>query len=76
MANLVLAELSATMEEAAIDVAGPGRLGGRSRSTVVEVTTDKTTMDFESPSDGVLHIMIPAGSTVPVGVLLVEIMPR
>ena len=77
MANLVLAQLSATMEEAGIEQwLVPDGSVVEAGQPVVEVTTDKTTMDLESPSDGVLHIKIPAGSTVPVGVLLAEIMPR
>jgi pyruvate dehydrogenase E2 component (dihydrolipoamide acetyltransferase) len=41
---------------------------------LAEVETDKATMDFESPSDGVLlHIGVPAGSAVPINAVIAVI---
>lgn len=76
MPNLVLAQLSATMEEADIERwLVPDGTAVKVGQPVVEITTDKVTMELESPADGILHIKVPGGTTVPVGVLLAEVTP-
>lgn len=40
-----------------------------------EIETDKITMEVFAESDGVLHILVPAGSTVPVGMIIGRIDP-
>ncbi len=76
MPNLVLAQLSATMEEAAVERwLVPEGSNVSSGQPVVEITTDKVTMELESPAEGVIHIRAPGGTTVPVGTVLAEVIP-
>ncbi|MDW5594517.1 dihydrolipoamide acetyltransferase family protein [Conexibacter stalactiti] len=42
---------------------------------IVEVETDKATMPYEAETDGVLHVVVPAGGTVPVGETIAHIAP-
>jgi pyruvate dehydrogenase E2 component (dihydrolipoamide acetyltransferase) len=43
---------------------------------VVEVETDKATMPYEAEADGILHILVAAGETVPVGAPIAQIAPE
>ncbi|HST39790.1 MAG TPA: dihydrolipoamide acetyltransferase family protein [Conexibacter sp.] len=43
---------------------------------IVEVETDKATMPYEAETDGVLHVLVPAGGTVPVGDPIARIAPE
>ena len=43
---------------------------------VVEVETDKATMPYEAEADGILHILVQAGETVPVGAPIAQIAPE
>jgi pyruvate/2-oxoglutarate dehydrogenase complex dihydrolipoamide acyltransferase (E2) component len=40
---------------------------------VVEVMTDKVTLELEAPASGIVAIKVPAGETVPVGTVLADI---
>ncbi|HET6507985.1 MAG TPA: dihydrolipoamide acetyltransferase family protein [Baekduia sp.] len=43
---------------------------------VVEIETDKATMEFEASDAGVLSIVVPEGSTVPVGAVIAHVGER
>jgi pyruvate dehydrogenase E2 component (dihydrolipoamide acetyltransferase) len=74
MIQLILPRLSLAMEEAKILswLAADGD-AVRAGQPVAEIETDKATLEIESPADGVLHIMAPAGTIVSVEESLAEI---
>lgn len=43
--------------------------------TLAEIETDKSTLDIESPADGILgHFLVETGATVPVGAVIVRVL--
>ncbi len=74
MTPVVLPQLSATMEEGAVEdwlvSDGTPVVVGQ---PIVEVMTDKVTVQLEAPASGVLRVRVPAGETVGVGAVLAEI---
>lgn len=67
MIPLLLEQLSISMEEGVVVrwLAEDGATV-RKGEIVVEVETDKSTVEIEAPADGVLTILVAAGTTVPV----------
>ena len=74
MTSVLLAQLSATMEEAEVETwlvaDGDQVVEGQ---PIVEVTTDKVTVRLEATAAGTLRIRASAGQAVPVGAVLAEI---
>ena len=68
MSELVMPRLSDTMEEGTILrwLKSDGEQVARGEE-LVEIETDKATMTYESDQEGVLEILAPEGSTLPVG---------
>jgi pyruvate dehydrogenase E2 component (dihydrolipoamide acetyltransferase) len=72
--QLLLEQLSISMEEGQVarwlvEDGAPVRKG----EPVVEIETDKSTVEVEAPGDGTLQIRVAAGETVPVDTVLAEI---
>ncbi len=74
MAQLILAQLSTSMEEASVEAwlvdDGASVSAGQ---PIVSVMTDKVELELEAPAAGTLRIVAQAGETVPVGAVLAEI---
>lgn len=74
MAQLILAQLSTSMEEASVETwlveDGATVSAGQ---PIVSVMTDKVELELEAPAPGTLRIVAQAGETVPVGAVLAEI---
>jgi pyruvate dehydrogenase E2 component (dihydrolipoamide acetyltransferase) len=68
MADIVMPRLSDSMEEGTI-LRWLKRNGDEVRrgEELVEIETDKASMTYESDQDGVLEIIAPEGSTLPIG---------
>lgn len=74
MAQLILAQLSTSMEEASVEqwlVADGATVAAG--QPIVSVMTDKVELELEAPNAGTLRIVAQAGDTVPVGAVLAEI---
>jgi pyruvate dehydrogenase E2 component (dihydrolipoamide acetyltransferase) len=74
MSELVMPRLSDTMEEGTILrwLKGDGETVARG-DELAEIETDKATMTYESDLAGVLHIIAPEGSTLPVGEVIATV---
>lgn len=74
MSSLTVPQLSISMEEARVSrwLVADGEPVARGQ-VVVEVETDKATVEIESPADGVLRIVAVEGAIVPVEGVLAEL---
>src|SRR5436190_12030388 len=43
---------------------------------IVEIETDKATMEYEADEGGVLEVVAPAGTTVPLGAVIARLLPE
>ncbi|MFN8187472.1 MAG: lipoyl domain-containing protein [Gaiellales bacterium] len=74
MAQLILVQLSTSMEEASIEnwLVEDGATVSAGQ-TIVVVMTDKAEVELEAPASGTLRIVAQVGDTVPIGGLIAEI---
>jgi pyruvate/2-oxoglutarate dehydrogenase complex dihydrolipoamide acyltransferase (E2) component len=74
VAQLILAQLSTSMEEASIEnwLVEDGATVSAGQPIVV-VMTDKVELELEAPSAGTVRIVAQTGDTVPVGAVIAEI---
>lgn len=74
MAQLILAQLSTSMEEASVEnwLVEDGATVTAGQPIVV-VMTDKVELELEAPAAGTVRIVAQAGETVPVGGVIAEI---
>jgi pyruvate/2-oxoglutarate dehydrogenase complex dihydrolipoamide acyltransferase (E2) component len=72
--EIFLPKMGQTMTEGTIDkwLKKDGEIIKKGEG-VVEITTDKITTTIESPTDGILQILIDEGNIVPVGEIIGEI---
>lgn len=76
MIPLLLEQLSISMEEGVVlRWLVPDGATVSKGQVVVEVETDKSTVELEAPVDGVLTIVVQAGATVPVDTELARLVP-
>ena len=76
MREVAIPSVGMAMTEAVINVwlKNPGD-SVAAGETLAEIETDKSTLELESPSDGLLgRHLVPAGATVPVGQVIVRIL--
>jgi pyruvate dehydrogenase E2 component (dihydrolipoamide acetyltransferase) len=77
MVEIPLPRLSDSMEEGTIvqwlATAGDTVNAG---DAIVEIETDKATMEYEAEHGGVLEILVPAGSTVALGTAIARLLPE
>lgn len=74
MAQLILAQLSTSMEEASVErwLVEDGTTVSEGQPIVV-VMTDKVELELEAPASGTLRIVAHEGETIPVGAIIAEI---
>ncbi len=74
MAQLILAQLSTSMEEASVEqwLVEDGSTVAAGQP-IVSVMTDKVELELEAPSAGTLRIRVAEGETVPVGTVLADV---
>jgi len=74
VAQLILVQLSTSMEEASIEnwLVEDGATVSAGQ-TIVVVMTDKAEVELEAPASGTLRIVAQVGDTVPIGGLIAEI---
>jgi pyruvate dehydrogenase E2 component (dihydrolipoamide acetyltransferase) len=75
MADVTMPRLSDSMEEGTVVrwLRSDGDAVGRG-DEIVEVETDKATMTYEAPDDGVLHVICSEGDTLPVGAVMAQVL--
>jgi pyruvate dehydrogenase E2 component (dihydrolipoamide acetyltransferase) len=75
-ARVTMPRLSDSMEEGTIvrwlKASGDSVAAG---DAIVEIETDKATMEYEADCEGVIRIVVDEGETVPLGQLIAEILP-